>query len=61
MRSISVAQPLQIQLQRLGNIVVVYFFFADFVNGAEGMTPLFCDFDAPWHFKAKISMYINFA
>jgi hypothetical protein len=29
----SVAQPFQIQLQRLGNIVV--YFFADFVNGKK--------------------------
>jgi hypothetical protein len=31
--SISVAQPFQIQLKRLGNIVV--YFFADFVNGKK--------------------------
>jgi hypothetical protein len=51
MRSISRSSAFQIQLQRLGNIVVVYF-FADFVNGKSScilqrylclllMTPLF--------------------
>jgi hypothetical protein len=46
----SVAQPFEIQLQRLGNIVVVYF-FTDFVNGKKivaffAQIPLFAINDA---------------
>jgi hypothetical protein len=41
----AVAQPFEIQLQRLGNIVVVYF-FADFVNGKKVVA-----------FFAKISLF----
>jgi hypothetical protein len=66
----SVTQAFKIQLQSLGDIVVVYL-FADFMNSKEVVaflhkylcllliTPLNL---VPWHFgQAKISMYINFA